>query len=287
MSLRETYLKSLKLVEVEELVDLILYRPIAFILAVPLVRTPVTPNMVTIISALVGISGGVFLAFGRQPYITIGALLYATSHMFDCMDGMLARMANKFCPYGRIYDGVADYIVGFTVMLGIGIGCQPEGLASGVWWSIVVLTAVFTMYQGMYLNHVREAYLKTISNDTNKVHLETPESVDESETRRKKFFLLPFIVMYRFYLLIESSLRRWVFIPDSFRNQENSLYQFRRSLFLSSFTGKGTHVTLLTLFLLFEYPLGYCWVVLVPCNLYLIAALVYHRHIVKKLRLIK
>jgi len=47
MTISDTYRLSLKPREVEEWTDLFVYRPLGFLFAVPLVRTPVTPNMVT------------------------------------------------------------------------------------------------------------------------------------------------------------------------------------------------------------------------------------------------
>jgi len=82
-----------KPVEVEELVDLRIHRPLAARLIPLLVRTPITPNQVTLLSGFTGILAGVCLALGAtRPVMCLvsGALLFL-SVVLDCCDGQLAR----------------------------------------------------------------------------------------------------------------------------------------------------------------------------------------------------
>ena len=102
----DDYRKGLKPLVVEEWVDLLIYRPLGFLVALPLKFTPVSPNLVTLASGFVGLLGAVAMAFGRHDLLVWGAILYAFSNVLDCSDGQLARMTGKFSRYGRIYDGV-------------------------------------------------------------------------------------------------------------------------------------------------------------------------------------
>ena len=53
------YWKSLKPLAVEEPIDVWVHRPLAYLLARALLPTPVSPNLVTMISIVFGLVGGV------------------------------------------------------------------------------------------------------------------------------------------------------------------------------------------------------------------------------------
>ena len=56
MHIREEYKKSLKMLEVEEFLDLVLYRPLALVFVRVVHRTPLTPNGITFLSFLSGLA---------------------------------------------------------------------------------------------------------------------------------------------------------------------------------------------------------------------------------------
>ena len=61
------YWQSLKSLDVEEPVDVYVHRPLAYVLAKLLLPTPVSPNLVTIASMVVGVYAGVLLAQTSVP----------------------------------------------------------------------------------------------------------------------------------------------------------------------------------------------------------------------------
>lgn len=102
------YLKSLKALETENYIDRIFYRPIGYKIAKALKNTGITPNTVTIISIVFGVSAGIFWWF---PYdfvlAALGVLALVTANILDCVDGQLARMTNIKSEIGRTLDGIA------------------------------------------------------------------------------------------------------------------------------------------------------------------------------------
>lgn len=290
MTLREKYRKGLKPLVVEEWVDLIIYRPLGFLVALPLALTPVTPNQVTFLSAIAGVAGGVALALGDPTWLMWGAILYMFSNVLDCSDGQLARMTQTFSRYGRIYDGVADYVVGLATFLGIGIGWKPEGYSSLGWWLLVFFGGIVaTTYQVMHLNHVRQAYLRAVQHTDGSAHVHNGKK--KKKTKKRMIFYIPFYLLYRAYLSIERSVRRQVHLPIELPASVRNLPSLRTVLILWTFTGKGTHVTLLGLFLLFGKPEDYFWFCLIPGNLWIFAVWIGHRNVLKsierKLELLK
>jgi phosphatidylglycerophosphate synthase len=108
MSWFQEYKSSLKLVEVEELFDLIFYRPLAFIFVKLIYPTNLTPNQITTLALIIGMIGGVVIAFNTETYLIIASLLLIIYDVLDCSDGQLARLKKNGTSVGRILDGVAD-----------------------------------------------------------------------------------------------------------------------------------------------------------------------------------
>ncbi|MBZ0263265.1 CDP-alcohol phosphatidyltransferase family protein [bacterium] len=278
--LRVEYRKSLKALEVEEWADLLIYRPLGFLIALPLRKTPVSPNLVTLFSVIVGVAGAVGISLGTVQGIFWGGIFYAFSNVLDCSDGQLARMTGKFSRYGRIYDGVADYVVGLVTFLAIGIGWQPETYPTWFWWMLVFLGGIVsTTYQGLHLNHVRESYLHAI----NASHTagNTVKAKKEKKSRKRKFFLIPFFTLYLLYLKTEKGVRRNVKVPHEVADPNKRPRFLHTTLILWTFNGKGSHVTVLTLFLLLAKPEIYLWFTLIPWNLYIMIVWYLHNRVIK------
>jgi len=96
-------------------------------LAAPIVRAllpvrRVTPNMLTALAALLGLSAGSAFAVDQ---LVLGAALFQMSFVVDCMDGKLAHTRGTADRYGPYLDAVADAIR-FAACTG--------GLVFGVVW---------------------------------------------------------------------------------------------------------------------------------------------------------
>jgi phosphatidylglycerophosphate synthase len=144
--LLKEYKASLKDISVEEVVDLYLFRPIAFLIVKLIYRLPITPNQVSVLSMAAGITSGVFYAMGDKKSFLYAGLFYALSHILDCSDGMIARLKKMATPIGRIIDGWADYITAFAVYVGLLIGLHNGSFqlpVSSPW--VLMIPTVFSM----------------------------------------------------------------------------------------------------------------------------------------------
>lgn len=119
---------SLKPLEVEEIVDLLVHRPIAHVIARGSYGTPITPDQLTWCSMFVGIASGACawrsFFLGRPMMVWAGALLILSA-VVDCADGQLARMRRSSSSFGRMLDGAVDAVVQVAVV--------PATVAH-VWW---------------------------------------------------------------------------------------------------------------------------------------------------------
>src|SRR3984893_2252500 len=94
--------------EVEETLDVWIYRPLGYQLARAARLLGLTPNAVTAIGGLLGIlAGHLFLYRGWVPSAW-GIALLVTSEAFDSADGQLARLSGPYSKLGRILEWFAS-----------------------------------------------------------------------------------------------------------------------------------------------------------------------------------
>lgn len=101
--------------ELQDALNHYLYHPLAWRLASALARTPVTPNMVSVLGGLFVVAAGVVywrgpgwgLAWPWAPLL--GMALHMTWHVVDGADGDLARLTGRSSPMGELVDGICDY----------------------------------------------------------------------------------------------------------------------------------------------------------------------------------
>ena len=67
-----------------------------------------TPNLITLLSFLTAIISALFIIDGGSTNFLIAALLIHLSHVFDCMDGQLARYRKTSTASGSYFDRVTD-----------------------------------------------------------------------------------------------------------------------------------------------------------------------------------
>lgn len=162
MSWFTEYKKSLKMTEVEEIFDLIFYRPMAFLLVKLIYRTNITPNQLTICAIIMGIIGGFFYAHGSNNYslpFLIGGIFLLMFNILDCSDGQLARLKKNGTHTGRIIDGAADYIAVSAVFVGIGFGFANNTNNPELYWGLLALTGLSNSIQAILVDYYRTRYL--------------------------------------------------------------------------------------------------------------------------------
>jgi hypothetical protein len=108
-------------------IDLFLYRPIGFAIAWGLSFSRVSPNVVSLVSMLLGVAAGACALPGTSSAFLLCACLFQASNCFDCADGQLARLTGRYTKEGRILDGMADYLVNLSVYVGCLVGLVRAG----------------------------------------------------------------------------------------------------------------------------------------------------------------
>jgi phosphatidylglycerophosphate synthase len=84
-------------------------RPPAAIVVYALRNTPITPNQVTFLSAVVAaVACAIFAGLPGWLWLVVAALIFEFSFVLDCADGMLARLRKIASPVGHLLDFLMD-----------------------------------------------------------------------------------------------------------------------------------------------------------------------------------
>jgi phosphatidylglycerophosphate synthase len=98
-----------------------------------------TPNMVTVLTGLIGV--GASVTFLLKMW-TVGAILLQLHHFFDGADGNLARLTNRCTPFGAKLDQISDQVVRLLLFTSLAIGVDVA-----LWAKIALpLTMIFDVW---------------------------------------------------------------------------------------------------------------------------------------------
>ena len=102
---------------------LFFYRPLAYLIFKKIIRKPVNPNKITIITLIFYTSAALLLfiypiepfsvilqnkVYGIDLWFLLFLIAFNMAPIFDCMDGAIARLFNKTSAKGRLLDSFVD-----------------------------------------------------------------------------------------------------------------------------------------------------------------------------------
>lgn len=144
--------------ELQDPLNFYFYHPLARRLARRLVPTPVTPNMVSVLSLLCLIAAA--FAFTRMAWpqnALAGFVFMLLWHIVDGADGDLARMTGRASATGELVDGVCDYAGNVFMYFAFAF------LADDVWgawaWLLAVAAGASHIVQTNHAETQRRLYL--------------------------------------------------------------------------------------------------------------------------------
>lgn len=134
--------------DTEEWLDIRFTRPLGLLWANFFNRFGVHPNVVTLLSIVLGAAAGVLFYFDSLLLNVAGILLLVWANLYDSADGQLARMTGKKTRWGRILDGFAGDVWFFTIYAAICLRLQNTcipftDLKWGIWiWLLAALSGL-------------------------------------------------------------------------------------------------------------------------------------------------
>ncbi|MBM3262065.1 MAG: NTP transferase domain-containing protein [candidate division Zixibacteria bacterium] len=110
-----------------------LNRPISTRISRLLVRTPITPNQVTLVTFATGLVSAYMIAEGSYQATLLGALLFQLSSVLDGCDGEVAKLTFRESRYGSWLDTVTDNLTYLAFFLGVLWGYGNTDPSPRIW----------------------------------------------------------------------------------------------------------------------------------------------------------
>jgi phosphatidylglycerophosphate synthase len=242
---------------IDEWPDRVFGRPVARLLVRLLAKTSMTANQCTALAAGVGIAAGLFLGLGWGWAAAAAILVFL---VLDCADGQLARMGRGGGIFGRVVDGIGDYVTAIALHAGlmVWIGRQTGNALDGAVWAVAA--AVSMAWSAFLLDRYKRRYRGDVD-DLDAVRREVERATGLRRRLLKVF--LPYAA--------RASHRSE--IPDRAAYQE----RVRVPMVLWLQQGPTVHLVALAVCAALERPGLYAWIAVLPFNAVAIATLLLQR----------
>ena len=169
------------------------------------IKLHIIPNVVTILSAITGIAGGIMLCFDRAALNVAGVLTIILSAVFDACDGQVARLTKHYSNLGRTLDGFADFLVYLTIYIALCVRLYSANIpfTQRTWglWVVPIAVVSLLSYGGQartadYFKNVH-MFMKTRGG---KSELSRTSGIEKQIAGTKKFTFEHFrLSTYRLY----------------------------------------------------------------------------------------
>ena len=128
-----------------------LFRPISLPLTKLLVRTPITPNQVSVIVGVLVVIGCWLTAHASYNMAIAGSLVVLASGYFDCCDGEIARLKLMSSKLGAWIDTIVDEFSTMGYMAALGYHCHLRWGEPGFdLWIAAIILGVLTYGWSVY-----------------------------------------------------------------------------------------------------------------------------------------
>lgn len=175
--------------DTEETLDVIFYRPLGYYIALFCKKLGVTPNMVTIISLVIGVTSGHLFYYKDINLNILGIAFLIFAETLDSADGQLARITGIHSRYGRVLDGFAGNLMFLSIYIHICLRMMNEGTA-GYWiFGVALIAAISHSLQSAMADLYRNAYMYFVQNKKTEFdRLPEIQKKYKSLTWKKNFF---------------------------------------------------------------------------------------------------
>lgn len=231
----------------EEMFDFLLYRPLAYGLIKLTYSLPFTPNTFSLFGLLTALTSSYFLAQGSLSGLSIGGIGILIFSIFDCCDGLLARMKKNSSPLGELVDMIVDLLSSTCFFVSTYIGLQK--LNGDIWFHQLIIPAglILLLHASIYHYYKKMFQFYRDGNPDGRER--------EIDNFKRQLARIPktqlhrrFLVkLYLFFTKLQSNPKRKVFFE-----RESYITLNKQILPLWGVTSGSTHLTFLALALLFN-----------------------------------
>ncbi len=201
------------------LASVTLLQPIGLQICRLLSRTPITPNMLTILGFMIGLAALPLLWHGGKIEIVIAASLLFLNNLLDQLDGEIARMKFQFSPLGDKLDHSLDEIFKMLILAPMGVGLT-HATGQDIWMILGWVGTGARLAYVAVLQYYVWRFGGTTSTTTNfrfwyrvrspgAAPVKPPPAGDDSKIRARYFLRKDFV----FTLYFVFGLFHWLVVP--------------------------------------------------------------------------
>lgn len=217
---------SFKSMDTEEFLDIYFNRPIGYVWAIFFNKLNVHPNVVTILSIILGVAAGVMFYYPDMKHTIIGIFLLVWANHYDSCDGQLARMTGKKTRWGRMLDGFAGDLWFFTIYVAICLRLTSQPLPFGIGESSGATWGIYIWLLGLISGIICHSRQCTIADYYRNIHLfflkgKSGSELDNFRQQREIFRSLPWKGNFWWKAFL-------YFYGNYTRRQENTTPEFQK-----------------------------------------------------------
>lgn len=274
------YKLSLKNIDAEEPLDIYFYRPIAFIVVKTFYAFPLTPNHYSLLALISGLIAGYQFLQGTEAGLQWGALAYLMFAIFDCCDGMVARLKKNGSEFGRVIDGLVDYAVNGAVYIALAIGVTkifPQTNSMIPHSALIILAGISKAVHAITFDHYLAEFMSHAQGKSgfalNELAL-IKQKLKKAVANKENFFRIAAWKAYYGFTKLQAgkSEKALMYNPEEYCRSNLKLIK------LWSFIGPAPHGTILILAFLAKSPDLFYAYSIVFCNLWLIIMFFFQKH---------
>jgi phosphatidylglycerophosphate synthase len=281
------YRASLKMIEVEEVLDLVFYRPLAFVFVKLIYHTQITPNQISFIAVIFGVIAGIMFAYGTAVASLMAAIFLIIYDVLDCSDGMLARLKQNGTLVGRIVDVVSDYVVTVVAYIGIAIGLTIQTENAFYAWSLAIAAGISNAVHSIALDYYRNAFMDNVleRESTLGAGLDKFEEEYHALRQNKTQYLLALLLW--FYLKYSAVQIKFTQSKPIRYDGDDYYRKNKRILHLWTYLGPTTELTFMIICGFLHRMDIFLWGIIIIGNLYALFLFLYQARINQTLKVLE
>lgn len=190
-----------------------------------LLRTPLTPNMVSVMAVVISLSSGYFYSKGYYTATLIGAFLAYISALADHVDGCIARLKSKESAFGAHFDTICDYV--FYLSFGIGMTVGLYKMSQNPIYIGLGIASIFGLVVSFLITSYRRKAFSNASEFAAEAHKKLSEHSQNPIIRygKKSYFVVRRPIM-PYYLMLFTLLHLLPFILFMVAMSANLFWMF-------------------------------------------------------------
>jgi len=151
---KRALLQSLSKPDEDGFVARYLNRPASRRVSEILVRTPISPNGISLLSFAVGIIGAIMFCLGGYIWTILAGLVIQLSSIVDGCDGEVARLRFQSSKFGGWFDTILDRYADTAIVVGVSFGYWLAHPHAAVW-----LGAIFALTGFIMASYVKKEFV--------------------------------------------------------------------------------------------------------------------------------